>query len=74
MAANFLAITQRLWFANRTRKVTYHYLQISKKMKERDKMKAKLHTTITMTITLSLCLGSQAIAQDEKPFYRGGIR
>jgi hypothetical protein len=26
-----------------------------------------------MAVALSLCLGSQAIAQDEKPFYRGGF-
>jgi hypothetical protein len=26
-----------------------------------------------MGVALSLCLGSQAIAKDEKPFYRGGF-
>jgi hypothetical protein len=26
-----------------------------------------------MTVALSLCLGFQANAQDEKPFYRGGF-
>jgi hypothetical protein len=36
-------------------------------------MKTKLNMTIVVTIALSLCLGSQANAQDEKPFYRGGF-
>jgi len=36
-------------------------------------MKTKQNITTIVTIALSLCLGPQAIAQDEKPFYRGGF-
>jgi hypothetical protein len=43
-----------------------------KKSKQRT-MKTKRNITIAMTIALSIGLGSQANAQDEKPFYRGGF-
>jgi alkyl sulfatase BDS1-like metallo-beta-lactamase superfamily hydrolase len=36
-------------------------------------MKTKHNITAIMTIALCLCLGFQANAQDEKPFYRGGF-
>jgi hypothetical protein len=42
-------------------------------MKEKDNVNTKQNITTIVTIALGLCFGSQAIAQDEKPFYRGGF-